>query len=241
MSRIGFLGTGPLSAPLDRFLSRTGHDVVLPEPAQGVCAASCQTVLDRSEILFLCLPPPDAAAVLSGLVFRPDHRIVSLVADLPLAALRGLCAPTRDITRTLPLGFVELGGCPLPACPDADLLERLFAPENPVMAVRDERAFNRYLALCAMVPAVFGLMATGADWLAAETGDSGGADRFIARLVQCALTASVGDPAGLTAGRDALATGDAIGRQMIAALRQGGVHPTLRQALEGIAAHLPEA
>ncbi len=92
MSRIGFIGTGHIAAPMARFLARTGHDIVVSERNADVAAtleetcgaivAPNQKVLDSAEIVFLCLRPQIARAVLSGLTFRPEQRVVSVMAGL---------------------------------------------------------------------------------------------------------------------------------------------------------------
>jgi len=251
MSCIGFLGTGHIAAPMARFLSRTGHDIIVSERSAGVAAelaakhgatvAANQAVLDRAEIVFLCLRPEIAEEVISGLSFRPDQRIVSVIAGLSLATLKRICAPAADITMTIPLGFLEQGGCPLPAFPEPDLLYRLFAPENPVIPIRDERAFNMHFAICAMVPGLLDLMACGADWLGRETGDAKAAEFYTAQLVSGFLAVMGRDPGTLAAERDALATPGSLSLQMTDALRAGGAHAALRGALEAIGTGLGDS
>ncbi|MDF1715702.1 MAG: NAD(P)-binding domain-containing protein [Antarcticimicrobium sp.] len=248
MSRIGFIGTGHIAAPMARFLARTGHDIIVSERNAEVAAALAETcgatvapnqaVLDRAEVVFLCLRPQIAKAVLSGLTFQSGQRIVSVMAGISLADLGRLCAPARDITLTIPLGFLEQGGCPLPACPDGDLLERLFAPENPVIAVPDEHAFTLHFAICAMVPGLLDLIATGADWLAAETGDPEMAEFYTSQLVSGFLATIGRAPGTLAQERDALATEGSISLRMTRALQSGGAHDALRAALDGIGADL---
>lgn len=251
MSCIGFLGTGHIAAPMARFLSRTGHAIAVSDrnaevaadlaATHGATVAPNQAVLDRSEIVFLCLRPQIAEEVLAGLDFRPDHRIVSVMAGLSLSALKRLCAPASDITMTIPLGFLEQGGCPLPAYPEPDLLYRLFAPENPVIPVKDERAFNMHFAICVMVPGLLDLMATGADWLGQETGDAKAAEFYTAQLVSGFLAAMGRDPGALTAERDALATPGSLSLQMTEALRADGAHAALSGALDAIGSGLSDS
>ncbi|TDE38308.1 NAD(P)-binding domain-containing protein [Antarcticimicrobium sediminis] len=248
MSRIGFLGTGQIAAPMARFLARTGHDILVSERNAALAAALAdehgalvvpnQDVLDRSEIVFLCLRPQIAPEIIAGLTLRPDHRIVSVMAGISLADLRDLCAPATDITMTIPLGFLEQGGCPLPAFPNAELMYRLFAPENPVIAVADEGTFNKHFAICAMVPGLLDLMAGSAEWLAADTGDRDGAEFYTTQLFSGFLAAMGREPGALAEARDALATEGTISLQMIEALRAGGVGETLLATLEAIGARL---
>jgi pyrroline-5-carboxylate reductase len=199
-------------------------------------------VIDSSDIVFLCLRPGLAAEVLQGLVFRPDQRVVSVMAGVSLVQLRELCAPATNITLTIPLGFLEQGGCPLPACPKADVLAALFAPENPVLEVPDEAAFTMHFAVCAFVPGMLDMMATAADWLAAQTQDRDQAARYTRQLLAGFLsTLPEGGAEVLPAERDALATTGTLSLQMTDGLRAAGAHKALRDTLDAIGSRLAGA
>jgi pyrroline-5-carboxylate reductase len=244
MSRIGFIGTGHIAAPMARHLAAKGHEITVSRRNEAVSAAlarDCgarvaepQAVLDGSDIVFLCVRPQHAEAALGPLVFRPDHRIVSVMAGVAEAALRRLCAPARDFVQTIPLGFVEQGGCPLAAHGDDALLSALFAPENPVVKVRDEGALNAYMGICVVVPGLLDLMATAARWLGARDGADAG-EFYMAQLMTGFLNAMPKDGAGrLAAERDALATEGTLSLQMVQALRDGHAHEALVAALDAI-------
>ncbi|GHG81546.1 NAD(P)-binding domain-containing protein [Pseudodonghicola xiamenensis] len=244
MYRIGFLGTGHIAAPMVRFLARTGHDITVSdrnaeiaaalEAGHGVAVAPNQKVVDGSEVVFLCLRPHLAEEVLQDIRFHPGQRIVSVMAGISLDRLKTLCAPAGDITITIPLGFLEQGGCPLPAYPSSDILDRLFEPENTVFEVPDERALNMHFAICAMVPGLLDLMATGAEWLGHETGEPEKAEFYTTQLFSGFLAAMTRKPGALACKRDALATQGTISLQMTEGLQAGGVHTALTQTLDAI-------
>lgn len=249
MNRIGFIGTGHIAAPMVRFLALKGHQITVSKrnaevaallaETHGVAVAENQAVVDASDIVFLCVRPHLAADVLQELRFRSDQQIVSVMAGISLDALGAACAPAQNITMTIPLGYLEKGGCPLPACPDATVLRPLFEPDNPVLAVPDEGAFNMHFAVCAFVPGVLDLMTTSASWLAGKTGDPDQAARYTRQLLAGFLAALPDEGAALLpAERDALATQGTLSAQMTDGLRNGGVHETLMQTLESIADRL---
>lgn len=248
MSRIGFIGTGHIAAPMVRFLAARGHEVTVSERNAGVAAelaashgvgiAGNQEVLDGAEIVFLCLRPQVAVEALAPLRFAASQRIVSVMAGVPLATLARLCAPATEIVATIPLGFLEKGGCPLAACPEAGVLETLFAPENPVVPVADEAALNAHFAICAMVPGLLDLMNTGAAWLGRQTGDPARAEFYTTGLVSGFLAAMETGPGGLARARDALDTNGTLSLQMTEGLHDGGAHDALRATLEAIGARL---
>lgn len=248
MSRVGFIGTGHIAAPMARHLAGKGHDIAVTRrnarvsaalaASHGVTVAEPQSVIDRSEIVFLCLRPHLAETALAPLRFRADHRIVSVMAGVSRATLDRLCAPASGLVQTIPLGFLETGGCPLAACGDHATLSDLFAPENPVVPVADEAALNAHFAICAMVPGLLDLMATGADWLGHRTGDAAAAQFFTTQLMAGFLAATETSPGALARARDALATDGTISLQMTETLRAGGAHAALRGALDAIGERL---
>ncbi len=249
MSRIGFIGTGHIAAPMVRFLADRGHQITVSErnaevaaslaASDGVAVADNQAVLDASDIVFLCLRPHVAADILKPVTFRADHQIVSVMAGISLEALGAACAPARDIIMTIPLGYLEKGGCPLPACPSPGVLKPLFEPENPVLGVPDEAAFNMHFAVCAFVPGVLDLMTTSAAWLAAQTGDADQAARYTRQLLAGFLAALPDEGAALLpAERDALATQGTLSAQMTNGLQEGGAHTALTRTLDSIADRL---
>ena len=161
------------------------------------------------------------------------------MAGVSLASLEALCAPADDITMTIPLGYLEQGGCPLPACPKADVLEALFAPDNPVFSVPDEASLNMHFAVCAFVPGVLDLMATTAEWLGQQTGDKDQAARYTQQLLAGFLgSVPVGGADVLAAERDALATEGTLSLQMTDGLRGAGTHEALLKTLGAIGARL---
>ncbi|WP_299944078.1 NAD(P)-binding domain-containing protein [uncultured Ruegeria sp.] len=249
MKRIGLIGTGHIAAPIVRLLASKGRDIYVTERnAQvssalqaelGISVAPPQDVIDVSDIVFLCLRPQVAADILTPLTFRADQQIVSVMAAVPQSQLLTLCAPVSDFVQTIPLGFLQTGGCPLAAYGNDRLLTELFEPENPVVKVADEAALNAHFAICAMVPGFLDLMATGAEWLADQTGDKDKAEFYITQLMSGFLaTMHKGQAGQLAAERDALATDGTLSLQMTDTLQSEGAHDALRAALTAIGKRL---
>lgn len=249
MSRIGVIGTGHIAAPMVRFLAAKGHDIAVTRRNAGVSAtlaAECgvwlgepQDVLDRAEIVLLCLRPNVAETALTPLAFQAGQRIISVMAGVTRARLEALCAPAATFVQTIPLGFLESGRCPLAAHGDTGLLAELFAPENPVVPVSREAALNAHFAICAMVPGLVDMIATGADWLGEKTGNAAASEFYAGQLMSGFLAAlDTASPGHLARARDALATEGTLSLQMIDALRQGAAHGALRGALDAVDARL---
>jgi pyrroline-5-carboxylate reductase len=249
VTRIGFIGTGHIAAPMARTAARRGHSLIVSERNAEAAAelarefdtisvAPNQDVLDGSEVVFLCLRPPLARAALEPLSFRADHRVISVMAGVPMAELRRLCAPAGNTSATIPLGFLEQGGCPLPVLgPSADL-RALFGETNPVIEVATEVALNRHFAICAMVPGMLAMLETGARWLGTATGDAEAAELYTAQLMRGFLAASEPRLGGLVTARDELATEGTLSLHMVESLEDSGALASLRNALDSIGARL---
>ncbi|MCC1492860.1 NAD(P)-binding domain-containing protein [Cognatishimia sp. F0-27] len=244
MSAIGFIGTGHIAAPMARFLARKGHRVVVTKRNAAVSEAlkaeigaeitDAQGVLDCCETVFLCLRPHVADTVLGALTFSEEHKLVSVMAGVARDRLNGLCAPARQIVQTIPLGFLEQGGCPLAAFGDIDMLARLFEPENPIVAVADEAALNAHFAVCAMVPGLLDLMAGTAAWLETRTGDAAGATLFTTQMMAGFLAAMDKAPGALARERDALSTEGTLSLTMVETLRGLGADRAMIAGLDAV-------
>jgi pyrroline-5-carboxylate reductase len=253
MSRIGFIGTGHIAAPMARFLARKGHDVVVSERNAGVAGAlvaafpaieikSNQGVVDSADIIFLCLRPHLWAEIVPNLTFRADQQIVSVMAGVTLADLYAACAPASQISMTIPIGFLEFGGCPLPSCPDDVTLGALFAPENPVLPVPDEAAFTQHFAASALLSAVLGVMEEGSDWLGEVTGDAKQSEIYVAALISGFLADMPKDgQARLAEYKNGLATKGTLNLQMVEGLENGDAFKTLRTTLDAIGKRMAQA
>ena len=121
MHRLGFIGAGTITAAIVRGLKgsnlaawpvvlsprSTSMSAGLASSLPGVSvAAGNQQVVDQSDVVFLAIRPQDAEAVIRPLHFRPDQRIISLVAALDIAIIQGWTGVSA-VTRAIPLTFVE--------------------------------------------------------------------------------------------------------------------------------------
>ena len=250
MTSIGFIGTGQIAATLVRALAAKGLSLTvsrrnetmskaLARAHQNVRAVGNQAVLDRADIVFLCLRAGAASRVLSSLTFRADHRVISVMAGVPMADLRSYCAPAATISMTIPLSFIEAGGCPLPvypACPD---LDRLFGPENPVIPVRSEAALGQHFAAATMIPVSMLLLEEAAGWLGEQSGDMLSAEQYVAALLSGYLARLPKDGNGrFSEAVEELATEGGISAQIVAHLRDTGVLKNLRDGLDSIGQRL---
>lgn len=253
MGRIGFIGTGHIAAPMARALARDGHAVTVSERGRevssalaaaglGIVVADNQGVVDASDIVFLSLRPATWEQAVAGLNWRADQHIVSVMAGVPLARIAEQCAPVPDLSVTIPLGFVEHGGCPLPVAGNPEVLQSLFGAANAVLPLADEAQLNDHFAASAMISGVLAFMETGAGWLAGRTGDSEAAERYVAHLIAGFLRDMEKNAAGdMGRAKWALATPGTLNRQMVDGLAEARAFAALPDLLARISASMQGA
>ena len=105
-------------------------------------ATDNQQVVDRSDVVVVCLLPNHAAEVLAGLQFRADHAVVSAIAGFPIGQLAGLVAPATDIARSIPLPAVATRGSLTPVHPATPAATGLYDRLGGSMEIDDELAFE---------------------------------------------------------------------------------------------------
>lgn len=234
MARIGFIGTGEITAAMVRGLAGRGHAilvsprnaamaVMLAAEVQGVTIAPNEQVVEGSDVVFLCLLARVVDQVLPGLPFRADQSIISVMVDAPLARLRQLCAPATDIAITIPLPPIAVGGCPLPVYPASPALAALFGDRNLILPQGSETALNAHLAVSALCSPILDQILSASDWLASLTGDQSAAEAYVTAMIRGYLPerTQAGDLAGDLAGAlQKLST-------------EGGLNATLRAAMRG--------
>lgn len=228
MARVGFIGTGEITAAMVRGLAGQGHEILVsPRNAERaaelaaafpeVTIAPNSAVVAGSDVVFLCLMARVVDEVLAGLPFRAGQSVISVMVDVPLKQLREVCAPASDIAITIPLPPIATGGCPLPVYPASAALESLFGARNTIMPLRDEVALNAHLGVSALCSPLLDQMLTATGWLAGFTGNAGQAEAYVTAMIRGYLPEQV------------------QGGEMAAALQslstEGGLNATLRRAM----------
>jgi pyrroline-5-carboxylate reductase len=157
--KLGFVGTGEITSAMVTGLSSCGiasHSIRLSPRNSAIAAdladrfagvtvaSSNQEVLDDCETAVIAVRPQVAQNVLSELRFRPDHKVISVVAALPSTAKR--LSPTAIY-------------------PPDRLVEKLFATIGTVFAVETEEEFDAMCAATATIASYFAFTNAVASWL----------------------------------------------------------------------------
>lgn len=242
MARIGFVGTGAITAAMVQGLAGAGHEIRV-SPRNAETAADLESrypevticpngeVVAGSDYVILALMAGVARQVLPALPFRADQKVISAMADVPLAEVRLLCAPACDVSITIPLPSIAGGGSPLPVYPDDQAVRRLFGGKNHIILCQTETSLNAHYAAVATSLPLLALVETTRDWLVDLTGDADGAETYLSAIFASYFN-------------DISHSGTGRLDQVIEELStEGGLNATLREALEahGTPAKLSQA
>lgn len=244
----GVLGVGAIASAMVRGL-RAGGDATpvvlsprgagtaaaLAERLEGVrVAAGNQEVLDRADVILLCLRPQDLEAALADVRFDERHRVLSVVATVPLARLRALVAPATVIARAVPLVAVAEGRGPTPVHPAHPLATALFHPLGGVLEVDDEGAFEAIQVASATIAAHFAYLDAITSWLAASGIPRPGAERFVASMFAGLTTMLEADAPDFEALAREHATPGGLNERFRNALTDAGTFAAIPRALDDL-------
>ena len=230
MARVGFIGTGKIAASMVRGITGQGHEIYVSKRGANIAADLAllddvqifdnQDLLDKVDIIILCLLKDVAHLILPKLNFRESHRVISVMVDVSFSHLSKLCAPVQAIEITIPLPFVATGNCPLPCFPSNIIISELFGANNPIFSTKTEAGLNAHFAVTAMASVVFAQAETASKWLADLTEDTGAAEHYVLAMLGGFL---IGLPKG----------GEGhINEALMALNTKGGLNQTLREHME---------
>ena len=198
---LGFIGCGTIASAVVRGLAGRGHRITLSERSRThsaalaaefkeVSVASNQGVLDASDVVFLGVMAEAAEEILGGLEFREGQQVVSFMAGAGLGRISDLAAPARAAAVMIPFPGIAQGGSPVMALGDIELLERIFAPQNTVFALKDDAELEAYLCAQAVLSPVTRMVGDAAQWLGARVSDGAQGEDFLRMLIATSLQAS---------------------------------------------------
>jgi pyrroline-5-carboxylate reductase len=206
LPRLGFIGVGSIAEALITGMCAAGEqratfllsprnaDIAkrLAERFSSVeVAGNNQAVIDASDIIFLAVRPQVAADVLGALEFRPDQRIVSLIATFDVARLRKLVAPASTITRAAPLPAVARRLGPLTLYPPVPEIARLLEGLGQLVQLQNESDLDAFWAVTGLMGSYFGWLDEIAGWLSRQNLEDTQVRPFVAAMFEAlAVTAA---------------------------------------------------
>ena len=243
--RVGFVGTGEITAAMVRGLQGRGHHIMVSErnaqmaavlatEVEGVTVAANADVVAGSDVVFLCLMAEVAHQVLADLPFRVDQAVISVMVDVSHDLLQQLCAPAADIAITIPLSAISTGGSMLPVYPASEALTGLFGDSDYVFEVASEAALNAHFAGSALSAPLIALMQTGAQWLGDQTGDAAAAEGYVAGVFAGFLRQMITSGVDFDTLLQGLATEGGLNASLKTHLQDAGAHDALVVGLDAL-------
>ena len=246
---LGFIGTGTIAAAMIEGLRLEAEpfDIIVSprnaEVANGLAlkfpnvriAQSNQQVLDLSDTVVLAIRPQIAPEVLPALNFRPDHKVISLIATVSLDYLGNATAPAQSVTRAVPLPSVARGEGPTAIFPPNSDTIRLFDRIGTSFELADESEFDVFTTVTAVMATYFAFAHTVSHWMEKQGVSGEKAHCFTAKML-AGLSSTATDET--MASFEQLAaehqTRGGINEQVFGDLTTGGLICELDQSLDGI-------
>ncbi|MBT9247732.1 NAD(P)-binding domain-containing protein (plasmid) [Gemmobacter fulvus] len=198
--RVGFLGTGSLASFLVRCLSREPDVRIMISPrnaaraAQLACdygaevGADNQDVIERSDLLMVCLPADAGAEVLAKLQFRTGQVVISAMAGVSHELVTAAVSPACAHLAMMPGHANALGLGPVVLYPSDVQSHALLQRFGPVISVKDEATFTTAATFGAVSGASFAWMVTMIRWFE----NHGLASDYARKLVAATLQGNAG-------------------------------------------------
>jgi pyrroline-5-carboxylate reductase len=198
-SKLGFIGTGTITSAIVEGLC-AGAAITEPirvsprneKVAAALAArfpnvivgASNQDVVDASDVVFLAVRPQVALAVLEALRFRPEQRIVSLIATFPRARVAALVSPAQAVTCAVPQPTVSARLSPTAIFPPDRFVAAIFDELGAAFEASSEREFQALFATTAAMATFFTLLDTLARWLVKQEVSPETARNYVTKMFQ---------------------------------------------------------
>ena len=246
--KVGFLGCGLIAEPMVRSLCRNFPDMKifvserstttsnrLSSEYENVSAGENQWVLDNADIIVLSILASTAREILPDLNFKSEQQIISVMADINLQEVSTLVEPAKNPCVTIPLPFIETGGCPLPVFPESPALETLFGQDNTIILQSSEEAMGPHFAATAILSTLMAQLDCTSKWLGSKSGSNTDAEIYVLSLVSGYLGCLIqdGDARFLEAMKD-LSTEGGLNTQLLNHNKNAGMLSTLETGLEDL-------
>ena len=163
---IGILGVGVIGSALVRGFAtaQPEYPLVLSSldkenmtalyasfPERVRLASNNQQLLDEADWVILALPPAKGKTVLQELSFRPNHKVINLLADKSLTQIAAWIGSTALLAHMVPLPFIAQHIGPIVIYPFSDDLYQLMAPLGEVIVAQNPHEVHVFQAITALM------------------------------------------------------------------------------------------
>ena len=246
---LGFIGTGAITEAMVEGFIADGYaePIVVSERSRErsarlaerhhtvIVEADNQAIVDRCDWVVISVLPPQALDVASGLRFREDHNVISVVAGIKLATWAETVAPAKRVWRAVPMPPIEKGWGPTAICPPDPEVEALFSLAGTPVAVDDERQFQALAVVTSLMGMFFEQVGTATRWLEDQGVPEGEAAAYSSSMFQAlANLTTLEDAQGLKGLSEECLTVGGVNEQVLHELRDAGWFDIYRKRLDRI-------
>ena len=197
--RIGVIGCGTISSAAVQGIAGDGHEITVSDRSahhsarlsgmfDTVQVADNQTVVDKSDVIFLGLMAEVAPDVLGALRFRTDQKVITFMAGLTLDEVDVLVRPARAVAIMMPFPGVAEGGTPIMMYGDIAVVTEIFGARNSIFPVETAEEMAAYLCAQAVLSPVARMVSDAAEWLGERVSDKAQGEAFLRELVASNLS-----------------------------------------------------
>ncbi|MCL1974049.1 MAG: NAD(P)-binding domain-containing protein [Bacteroidetes bacterium] len=138
-------------------------------PERITLATDNQQMLDRADWVILAIPPAQSESILRSLRFRPDHKVINLLADKSLEQIAEWIGPTALLAHMVPLSFVSQHFGPIVVYPRSQELIRLMAPLGEIIVAGSPLQVHVFQSITGLMASFDTLL----DYIVHWAGDQG--------------------------------------------------------------------
>ena len=255
LPKLGFVGTGAITSAIVTGLC-TRADArcrIAVSPRNAGCAASLATafpqvriaadnqgVLDDSDVVFLAVRPQIVRQVVGELRFRPEHRVISLVATYSRQTIAELVRPASSVVCAVPLPTVAFHEGPTAIFPPDACAASIFELLGRAIEVATETELHALWTATATMATYFRFLRTIASWLSAHGVPETRARDYVVTMFAGLARAAARRPEPLEHLAGEFATRGGLNEQCAAALCRAGAFDACSGALDGVHARIVE-
>lgn len=248
--KLGFIGTGALTAAILTGLKSAADNTVsvLLSPRNQEIAAGLalrfsdvrvapdnQAVLDSCDTIMLAVRPQIAHEVLSGLQFRRDHHVVSLIATLSREEITVLIAPVEQVTKALPMPMIAHRQGATIICPPDRRMAAFFGRLGKVIEVDDPSEFDALSVVTATFASYFKYLDTSHGWLKQHgVADARARDYIVTIFKALAKAPETAPELGFMDLAEDYATRGGLNEQVLRELTARNVFEAFAESLDGV-------
>ena len=206
---IGFIGAGTLTESVVVALcEKFGTDlpIVLSPRSQATSsrlaarysnvsvASGNAEVVSRSKTVVLATRPQQIDEALQGIVFRPDHTVVSFIAKMTLAEVQERVRPASSACRVTPLPAIVLKKGPIVFFPPVDAVTDLFSGLGELIVASSEQEALALGDAAGLMSSYFQLQSGVIQWLAAHGASETNASRYTRTMLEALAATALHTP-----------------------------------------------